>query len=154
MKKKIYVLLLVLASVIACMVCLAACNNGDGTSDANRGEYVGEYEFVSVYMDGVYTEAGENGLTEDFIKLDLNENGNFVYQVRTGTGTSSYMTMTGSWTIKGDKLELTYKDGSGSKMNASLLDGVLTMSSSYDTGSSSITQVIKLKKVVEQNSAE
>lgn len=113
MKKKIFAFLFVLASVIACTVCVAACNGG-----ANRADYVGKYEFVSIKMtanaNGEKMEqsfnVGENGIEKDFILLELKEDGtykmnNSKYYMQI-TGGLRDAQMEGEWSVSGGKLIL------------------------------------------------
>lgn len=157
MKKKMLGFLLVLASVIACIVCLAACGNGG----ASRAEYVGKYEFVSMHVVMKFDDededsvidyvAGKDGITKDFYTLELKEDGNYVMTIGAAGGT-----MEGTWNVNGGKLALNSANGSnGSFQNAKLEDGYLIMSSKTEIkGFGSNEQELKLKKVVEEKPAE
>lgn len=148
MKKKFLAFLLVLASIIACTVCLAACDNGG----VSRDEYVGKYEFISLHvvmeMDGERTVvddvAGVGNVTKDFYTLELKSDGSYIMSINNGM-----TSMQGTWTVKGGKLGISSKDGSsGSYQNAVLSDGVLTMSSRMELeGIGWQEQELKLKKV-------
>lgn len=169
MRRKILVFLLALASAIACMFCITACNGGGtnnggtGGGEQSGGEtditsvYVGKYEFLSMTasLNGSEqkVEVGKDGVTADYIQLELNEDGTYI---AISKSTPAQYTSEGTWTVKDGKLVMSSKDNSmGSFNNVSLTDGILTISSTQTANIGSdvmeIQQQMKLKKVVEEN---
>lgn len=99
--KKLKTLLLVMLTFVIGVFCLAAC--GD---DAKA---TGTYKFVSQsYTDSEGTQelkVGENGLTEDYIVVEIKKDGTFVQKITSGGETEE---MTGTWTQDGKTVTFTY----------------------------------------------
>lgn len=156
MKKKFCMFFLMLASVIACIVCLAACNNGDDNGIGEvQAEYVGEYEFYSIHqvlvIDGkeevMDMVAGDGFVTKDYMHLSLNQDGSYSMSINDVDGTPlDIPKLGGKWGVKNNKLSMASNDNStGGYNNVTLVDGILTMYGS----NGGINAEIKLKKVVE-----
>ena len=160
MKKKIFAFLLVLASVIACTVCIAAC------SAATKEDYVGEYEFVSYKLTqiidgekdeeiievGKVTSGGEIATKYSFY-LKLKENGDFEFS-NGGSYIGEYDDdRKGTWTVEDGKLKLNYYANLQSFTEAKLSGSTLTFTNSEeaveDGVSLKVTGTLKLKKVAE-----
>lgn len=148
MKKKILSFLLVLASVIACAVCFAACNNSLGEIP---DEYVGKYKCLSVHIEVKMQDIeekfdlipGQNGTPENYYTLELNADGKYVMTMNIGQ--PEPIIMNGTWGVRNEQLELRSADGSGSFTNSTLVDGFLTLHSKNEVQE----QTIKFEKIAE-----
>ncbi len=160
MKKKILTLLLVLASVIACMFCVSACNGGG----ADRSDFIGKWECISVRVvmntegeEGTVVNyiPGESGIPEDYCTLELNEDGSFTMTTKVQTNAPA-ITVNGTWSVNDGYLSMETENGKNDGYtNATIVDGVLTLSSKFESPSIGLQeQEIKLRKVVEDNTAE
>lgn len=151
MKKKIFAFLLVLASVIACVVCASACSE----KGSHPAEYVGKYEGISTRSILIYD--GEQTIEEfeDDSLLELKDDGNYVLTFDVEGASAS---ISGTWSVDGGKLSMASKDGSGSYSNVTLVDDILTISTRMEANDGGILVVMinetKFKKVVEEIPAE
>ena len=165
MKKKISVFLLVLVSVIACVVCLVACNN----EGAPPAEYVGKYEFVSLSLETSFNgeepdkttiETGMPNVDKDFLSLTLNGDGKYEmvmspsFMAAVGAVGSGNGVLSGKWSVSDGNLIL----AGSSYGNGILANNVLTFtnenSTNYDGQTMSAKQELILKKVVSETPSE